>query len=362
MKILIVIGHNAIGGAEKQARTLFRLLGKLGHDIDLMFLRNAVFGQGLKSEESQELFKQMNFPSNKINPRYVVQFIRLLFDLKREKYDIIHSFLPESVVLISLYKKLSRDRALHVAGVRGEFFENIGIREKLYMNLLRKCDWIICNTRSLKNTCVFEYRINPIKISIIQNGVEKKDIKRKVINKPIKSVVVSNYHKYKGFDLLFDALTRIKNQFELYVVGRGEFKDVIEPYRQEIPPNVKITFLGEIKSFSLYQDFDFAIHPSTTEGMSNAIMEELANGLPVIAFNVGGNSELIQDGYNGILIEDLDSHQLSEKINLLLRNPKLITQMSVNAAPSMDSFSFENLSIRHIECYRQIIMDKELSF
>jgi len=356
MRIAIVIGSNSIGGAEKQARELTKQLNALGHASDIIFLHQKSFASEPDVSNFGFQAKQFKFPDNQHGSKFFVQLIKLFIFLKKNNYDVIHSFLPESVVLVAIFKLLSRSHTVHVAGVRGEYFKKFGLKERLYIYLIRKSDAIVCNTDSLRQVCLSKYGVPPTIISVIPNGVEVVPPRSKPQKYPMRAIIVANYHPYKGYELLFDALAHVNKPVEIHIVGRGNFEEMFATEIRRIPIHVKLNLRGEINAEPEYQACDFAIHPSTTEGMSNAIMEELSHGLPVIAFNVGGNSELVQHNINGVLINELNSSNLAKQINLFLSDKNKYQSLSAHASSSMCKYSFSNAAQLHLALYKKLII------
>jgi glycosyltransferase involved in cell wall biosynthesis len=138
----------------------------------------------------------------------------------------------------------------------------------------------------------------------------------------------------------------------LTIYGDTDSYANLEQY-EKINRNVEIEFAGQIENIDDddFEKFDFAVHPSRTEGLSNAIIEELAAGLPVIAFKVGGNSELIIDNQNGYLINPFDTKVFGEKINNLLENPKLIATLASNTDILIRDLSWKNVVNTHLNVY-----------
>jgi len=92
-------------------------------------------------------------------------------------------------------------------------------------------------------------------------------------------------------------------------------------YQQEVQRDIelfglqdKVKIMGWANTLDMLAGWDIAINTSHTEGFSNAIMEYMAYGLPVIATAVGGNPELVRDGENGVLIPDNDCDALATQI------------------------------------------------
>jgi glycosyltransferase involved in cell wall biosynthesis len=98
-----------------------------------------------------------------------------------------------------------------------------------------------------------------------------------------------------------------------------------------------------------------AIHPSETEGLSNAILEEMSWGLPIIAFNVGGNSELIRNNINGFLVNLNDEEAFIEKILILIMDLDLRVKMGNVSKKLVDNFSWKNCVNSYERAYRELI-------
>lgn len=357
MRILIIIGSNGIGGAEKQAFELTKYLNNFGHDAQLIFLRNVNSINNQKEPrrfyKSNFNFINFNFPVKQYHPQYFINLVKLFIFIKKNKFDIIHSFLPEAVFLISLYKCIVTDSMAHVAGVRGEYFKKFGFKEKMYVKLMHKSEIVCCNSNSLQKVCIDKYQIDSQKVRVVTNGIDIPQPIRRTLHNPLRACVIANLQSFKGYDLLFESLTNIEKPLELSIIGRGNFHGEFGGLLSIIPKNVQIKFLGEIEVTSILREFDFAIHPSLTEGLSNSIMEQLAYGLPVIAFNVGGNHELIENEVNGLLICNSNSRSLHEAINKFLTNPSQIVTLAAKTQDALCNNSFEKIAKKLIDVYSE---------
>jgi glycosyltransferase involved in cell wall biosynthesis len=88
--------------------------------------------------------------------------------------------------------------------------------------------------------------------------------------------------------------------------------------------------------------------------MSNTLLEAMAAGLPVLATNVGGNPEIIEDNVNGSLFTPGDAQWLADRLNLMARDPALIHQLGTAARNrAIESFSLS----RMLESYRNFYLD-----
>ncbi len=139
-------------------------------------------------------------------------------------------------------------------------------------------------------------------------------------------VSCSNIIPLKRLDLIVDSLSKIKNHNIKWIhFGDGEYKNVIFNLVNEKLLNLnniyEVEFKGQVNNeeiLNYYKLFhvDLFINVSDYEGIPVSIMEALSFGIPVIAKNIGGNSEIIFDNINGYLLDkNITSIELSKKIN-----------------------------------------------
>ncbi|MFH1337337.1 MAG: glycosyltransferase family 4 protein, partial [Nanoarchaeota archaeon] len=98
---------------------------------------------------------------------------------------------------------------------------------------------------------------------------------------------------------------------------------------------------------------DIFVLPSFAEGMSNALLEAIANGLPVIVTDVGGSKELVKN--NGVIIQPGNEEQLKDAIEKLLSNEKLRKQMSKESLEIAKKFTWQNIAKEYENLYRGLI-------
>lgn len=156
----------------------------------------------------------------------------------------------------------------------------------------------------------------------------------------------------KGFGQLFEALGDV-DDVELIIFGSSEPKN---------PPkfNQKVHYLGQlhddISLKILYNAVDVMVVPSLQENLSNAIMESLACGTPVVAFDVGGNSDLIDHKNNGYLAKPYDTQDLAQGINWVLHNNQY-QQLCDNARTKvLTTFDSHIVAQQYIKLYQEILL------
>lgn len=147
-------------------------------------------------------------------------------------------------------------------------------------------------------------------------------------------VTCSNIIPLKRLERLAKALYDIETQYpnvandiQWTCFGDGESEYSLRKFCEMNLKNVKVRFEGRMKNkeiidFYHSQKVDLFINVSETEGLPVSIMEAMSNGIPVIATDVGGTSEIVKDNVNGILLKkDFDNSQLVESILMFFNMP-----------------------------------------
>ena len=124
--------------------------------------------------------------------------------------------------------------------------------------------------------------------------------------------------KNKGFDLLIDALKQLQNlDAELIVYGTDED---LSKYNIPMPVHSLGYIHGDKQMALLYNVADVMIVPSRSENLSNTIMESMSCGVPVVAFAIGGNGDMIDHKQNGYLAEERDCKDLARGIRYCIED------------------------------------------
>lgn len=153
--------------------------------------------------------------------------------------------------------------------------------------------------------------------------------------------------KEKNLACLMRALARLPADERPWVAlaGNGPLRGDIDAMREAAGLDADVRFLGERKdTAALMQSADFLILPSSYEGMSNVLMEAMAAGCPVIASDVGGNPELVEDDATGLLFPSDDAEALARCLQSLGTDAALRQRLSQQAAQvARQRYSVEQL-------------------
>ena len=162
--------------------------------------------------------------------------------------------------------------------------------------------------------------------------------------------------RIKGFASLLSALQILDAQgFKAHLVVFGA-------NAQDLPmtfQNIDVTFVGYIHDSSvlttLYNVANVMVVPSLTENLSNAIMESLSSGTPVVAFNIGGNSDMIDHQQNGYLANELDCEDMAHGIQWCIEN-YTNDVLSLNARQKvMNNYTIEIVSEQYKQLYQTLV-------
>lgn len=159
--------------------------------------------------------------------------------------------------------------------------------------------------------------------------------------------------KNKGFDLLIESLQQLKNiDAELIVYGTNEDLSIYD-----IPmPVHSLGYIHNDKQMAmLYNAVDVTIVPSRSENLSNTIMESLSCGTPVVAFNIGGNGDMIEHKKNGYLAAENDIKDLANGISWCLNHNENNILGERARAKVLDNYTIDKVAAQYRELYESLL-------
>jgi glycosyltransferase involved in cell wall biosynthesis len=209
------------------------------------------------------------------------------------------------------------------------------------------------------------------KIITIPNGLDlnvfkpiDKSIARNLLNLPLDKKIIlfgavsATSNKRKGFQYLFEALNYLTD-----IGGFDNAEAVIfgsEKPKEQMGTKLKINYLGnlpgDIALSLLYSAADVFVAPSLMENLALTIQESIACGTPVVAFNIGGNSDMIDHKKNGYLARPSDSLDLAQGIAWVLSDEKGWKSLSQNCRmKAVANFEISLISRQYAKLYQEIL-------
>jgi len=259
--------------------------------------------------------------------RYLFWLIR---EIRKRKIDVLHIYIGYTHITEVIASKFSGVRKI-ITTRRGRVNEMKGLHLILQRITNIFIDKIVCNSRFILIWASQREKFNKNKGIIIYNGVpEGANVSdglsegEQLISKKI--IYIASLRRYKRHIDLLKASKKILtyNKDVCFIfVGDGEERPKIEKYIKDHDLSNNVFLLGYRSDVSnLLSQSIISINYSETECNSNAILESMAAGVPVIASRIEGNLELIKHGVDGLLVSAKDPEELADAINYLLSNPK----------------------------------------
>lgn len=214
----------------------------------------------------------------------------------------------------------------------------------------------IANSEAVKRFYRERLGITSDNIQVLPNGIDttlslsSSSLKESLGIAPGETVIVcvANLHTNKGHTYLLEAFERVYQKYpnmRLFLIGDGEEKANLKKQIDTYTSRKHIFFLGKRTDVhEILQLSHIFVLPTLFEGMSNALMEAMAAGLPVITTDIEENRELVKDKETGILVPVKNSDTIADALDTLLANEALRSQIGQTAK----KFIEENFSLKKI--------------
>jgi glycosyltransferase involved in cell wall biosynthesis len=170
---------------------------------------------------------------------------------------------------------------------------------------------------------------------------------------------VSRLFKEKGHRILIDAVKLLAGEFpkiRLLIVGTGDERPALEQHAMACGIRDKVTFTGFHKDLpGVLNAMDIFAQPSILEeGFPTAVLEAQVAGLPVVASDIGGTSETINEGITGLLAIPGSDTDLAETLRKLLSDSELRNSMAAAARPWIEnSFTLDHMIEKIADTYHE---------
>ncbi|UUN26031.1 glycosyltransferase [Streptomyces sp. FIT100] len=322
-----MIGQLGLGGAEKQLVLLARGLSERGIRTHLLVL----FHRGPREAElegSGVVLEDLGFQRVTLSRKSLMcnarAFARLLVLLRKERPQVVQAFLLHSYVLAAPAARLARVPVV-VAGRRSLGFFKRGHRVALALERLatRWTDLLVANAQAVADDVRRDEGVPDCKLTVVPNGMPDKEFELAPpaeVDTALPVVLcVANLADHKGHRYLLEACAELRHGGQpctLVLIGDGAERHALEGLAARL--GIDVRFLGfrtDVAGFLARADV--VVLPSLYEGSSNAVMEAMAAGRPVVATAVGGTPELLQDG-RGVLVAPADPTALADGLRSVL--------------------------------------------
>ena len=266
---------------------------------------------------------------------YGVKALRAALDfrrfLKQQKIQIVQTFFESSDIWAGFVTRtMSRAKLIWSRRDMGILR---GRKHRVAYRLMSGAPHaVFAVSEQVRHYCIEMDRIDPTRVQTIYNGLDLADWNKASIPAKDPSTVsvttVGNIRRIKGHDIFVMAAAMVARHFPSVTFSIAG--DVLETeYFQELQNLVRdlnlshcFRFVGGVTDLRRHlSSSNIFVLPSRSEGFSNAIIEAMAASLPVVATNVGGNAEAVEDGVSGFIVPSDDPAAMSAAIMRLISNP-----------------------------------------
>jgi glycosyltransferase involved in cell wall biosynthesis len=368
MRIAMVITsfHPLVGGAEKQLQQLARRMAAAGHEVHVLTRHHP----GLAREETIDGASVHRLAMPGPEAAAGALFIAAAaLRLCRLAPDVIHSHsLFSPVLAAALGKRLARATLVAKPMMGGEATQ---IRRKRlgrprFAQLRRSVDRFVAVSGEIRDE-LLALGVAPDRVVFIPNGVdlerfrppgpgEKAELRR-LQALPAGPLVLyaGRFAAQKRVPLLLAAWRAVRIPGATLLLAGTARGDLPQEIAGSDVPDLRL--LGVVDDMpSLLRAVDLFVLPSASEGLSNALLEACASGLPVLASRVGGTEDVIVDGENGLLFPVDDQPALEAALRRLLGDEKLRSRLGASARATVEArYALDATAGHLLALYRQLI-------
>lgn len=320
MRITFVTSTLTSGGSERVMALLANSLCERGHHVEIIHLNQHIVFYPIRSQI------EMSFAEDEAGTSILDKIKWLRKHVLKKKPDVVVAFM-EAVYCVTLLALLG----VHIPIISSERIDPR--RSPWKRNLLRRMflpltDWLVVQTEAIKS---FYPRFIQRKTSIIYNPITEDVFSLVTEKKENRIISVGKLDYQKNQKILIQAFAKIANQFtdwQLVIYGEGPLRNELENLisnlnlqGRTILPGRTDHILDEMNKSKMF------VFSSDFEGFSNALMEAVCVGLPVVTTNVSGVSELIENGETGFVVPCRDVDAFANAMKVLLNDENLMTKM-----------------------------------
>lgn len=350
MKIVFLLSSLGSGGAERVVSLLANKMVAQGHQMEIICLKfNDVYYQ---TDPRVKVTLAMKQTKNRLTE---VFWLRKY--LKKQNPDVVIPF-TEGVYCFTILSLLGTGIPI-IASERLDPAAMSKTRKILKRLLLPFADWLVVQTQSIK-----EYFPKSIqkKTSIIYNPVNEESLSPAL---PLREgrqnriISVGRLYPQKNQAMMIRAFAKVAAEFpdwQLVIFGEGPLRESLELIVESLEMKDRVLLPGRTEHVveELRKSKIFCMS-SDYEGMSNAMIEAICVGLPIVTTDVSGVKELLDNGKNGVIVPCGDVDELSKTFLELMNNERLMEEYSKNSYSKRELFRIDSIVNQWEQLILQVI-------
>ncbi len=385
IKVAHIIARMITGGADENTLFTIEGLNKEKYEIDL--ITGEEFDKDILNKVKNHAFDIIRIKGLKWKLNFLydpIVLLKLIKLLRENHYDIVHTHTTKAGILGRIAARIAGVPII-IHGLHGSTFQafNSGLLNWLLFLFERFTgrftDAYISVSRILSETYIGKGIGKKDNHYTVYSGMELTKFyqARDNINYQEKyeelgintgDFLIGNVARLetrKGHQFLLDAFKNVvegqkDDHLKLLIIGEGNKREYLENYIKELNLGDKVIFTGYRENVEkLMAVMDIFVLTSLREGLPRVLVQAAAVGIPSVAFNVDGVSEIIKDNYNGFLVEVKDLGQLENRIMRYMNNEELVLLHGRNGREFIENkWSIKGMVDRIDKIYQDLVKKK----
>jgi glycosyltransferase involved in cell wall biosynthesis len=363
--VLLVVDQfgKTLGGGERIILRLARLLPQYGFRVSILTF--------LMDPESPVFQEVPACPLYVLPLRHTYDFNALRSAnvlrkfLKKQNIKIVQTFFESSDLWAGMVVKTFSSAKL-IWSRRDMGILRSPKHQIAYRLFARLPDHVFAVSEQVRRHCIEVDGIEPVRVETIHNGIaiSSREAPHPAIHGGPRVTTVGNIRRVKGHDIFIRAAAIVLKQCpdaSFSIAGsilEPDYFQELEALIEELDISEQFRLTGPTSRAAVHlQSNDIFVLPSRSEGFSNAIIEAMSESLPVIATDVGGNSEAVVNKLSGFIVAADDVLALTDAITILCLDPKLARDMGKVGRQIIEDRFSEGAMMRRIQSAYVALLD-----
>ena len=341
-KVLVATDEMEVGGSQRQITNLLTGIDQEKVEPVLLYFRKNSF---LVDQIKASGVRVHYLPKNgRIDPGFLVKLVRFL---ATEKFDVIHAYSLTAELWLAIARMFARAPRI-ISSIRSTYDNYAWWQWRLKHWVTAQSALVISNSKMAADQAFARMALPTSSCAVVYNGIRSPSMQHPLPADRLTSRADSDFiltfvgrlGPEKNLPCLLRALHRLEEDSQqqgkrrrigVWLVGDGGERAKVEEKIAELGLE-GVDMLGERRDVeALFAHSDAVVLPSIREGLSNAILEAMAGGKPVIASAVGGSPEIVRHEENGLLFPSNDDRALADAIARLHDAPSLRAKLGASA-------------------------------
>lgn len=365
IRILFLHSHLDIGGAEKLRSLTVKYLDKTKYNIRICCIER----KGRIGEQIERMGFRVDCFNKSSKPYNFFTTLSLYLYLKKNKFDIVQTSLFNTNFhgrLAAFFARVS----VVISEEHSEHYFYVSLKQSPYilmdkaLSLITDC--IICCSKKILYSIREKEKISLKKLFLLRNCIDPAELVSRRTKEDVlmelgltdSDIIIGNVASIslkKGHKYLLMAFSKVLDAYpdaRLFIVGGGVegLKKELIKMAEDMNILKQVYFLGEREDIAdLLKVFNIFVLSSIKEGLPIALLEAMYLEIPAVATNVGGISEIVDDGKTGILVPPMDVDRLSKSIIDLIADKKKRYRIASKAKEEFKDYFSPQRYVKEIE-------------